>query len=286
MIPTHLAQWTLETLERLCATGQAESDRHDFKHGLQDSKGTTKLACAFANTFGGFIVLGVQEKGAGFIIVGMEPDKELYSKFVSKIKIEPDISIATPQMISIPGTGRFVYVFEIPTSLRRPHPPSPADWRVFWKRSGSDCVQMTLEEIRSQMVAYEEKREKLALLSHELRHILRSIEEISSTTEMRPNNTMFHFDVIDRVMVESYAIIKADQNLFGAIDTLKKLLMNMNAETQHVINTMTLSYSDPVRLAATRNRSRGAQNALSHATILAEQINRSLRENFGVEIPL
>jgi hypothetical protein len=91
-----------------------------------------------------------------FEIVGLEPNKELYGRFRAKVKTDPDIDIPPPKAIEIPDSDKLLYVFEIPQSPRRPHLPSAADRRFFWKRHGSDCTQMTLEEIRYQMNLYEE----------------------------------------------------------------------------------------------------------------------------------
>ena len=242
MVPDRLENWTFETLETLCAAGQSESDRHDFKSGLQNPEGTTKICCAFANSFDGFLVIGVADKSNQFKIHVIETDKELYGHLVTKVKADPDITISMPRMIPILGSTRLVYVFEIPQSPRRPHLPTPADWRVFWKRVGSNCVQMTLEEVRYQMSVYEEKREKLALLLIELTHIVRSLEEQANYQDGHYNGVIFSFDIIDRVIVESYAILKNDLNSIGALDTLKKRLTIINSEKQKFLSMLTQPY--------------------------------------------
>src|SRR6202030_4117842 len=95
LVPNTLNDWTYEAIEALCAAGQSESDRHDFKFNLAELHNATKICCAFANTFGGFIVVGVKDASAGrFDILGLDPDKEFYGKFVSKVKAEPDIAIS------------------------------------------------------------------------------------------------------------------------------------------------------------------------------------------------
>ncbi len=94
MVPRTLKDWTFEAINALCAAVQSESDQHDFKFNLAELKSATKICCAFANTFGGFIVVEVKDAGQKqFEIVGLDPDKELYGNFVAKIKAEPDIAI-------------------------------------------------------------------------------------------------------------------------------------------------------------------------------------------------
>jgi predicted HTH transcriptional regulator len=164
-VPIILGDWHFEAVKALCAAGYPESDRHDFKRNLPEPKGLTKLACAFANTFGGFIVLGVSETAKrSFEPEGIEPDGEIYGKFHAKIRAEPEIAVSYPRQIEVPNSKNVLYVLEVFQSTRRPHLSSPEDERYFWKRVGSSCRRMTLEEVRQQMLSLEEKREKLSLI--------------------------------------------------------------------------------------------------------------------------
>lgn len=232
LVPTKLDDWTLKSVVQLCTAGMPESDRHDFKLGLPDPANVTKLCCAFANSFGGFIVLGVAEtKGRDcFEVVGVDLDTELYGKLMSKVRADPDISISSPKVIEVTGNDKAIYVFEVPQSPRRPHLPVPPDERVFWKRQGSSCCQMTLEEIRLQMINYEEKREKLGLLLMDLSHTLRSLEEQARIGDGQYNGDVFSFEIMDRVIAESYALLKEDINSIGVLNTLRKRLQLLNAE--------------------------------------------------------
>ena len=286
MIPSTLNDWTYEAIETLCSVGQSESDRHDFKFNLGELHNATKICCAFANTFGGFIVVGVKDAGPGkFLIVGLEPDKELYGKFIAKVKADPDIAISQPKTVNIPNSSKLIYVLEIPQSPRRPHLPSPVDQRVFWKRQGSDCVQMTLEEIRYQMNAYEEKREKLALLLVDLHHKLRSLGEQAATPDGHYNGDLFSFEIIDRVIVEAYAILKTDLDIFGALESIRQPLMLLNAEKQKMLTILTLSYGPEFKNATINSYRELVRKFIGQVTILVEQIERSLNEKFGIVNP-
>lgn len=286
MIPSTLNDWTYEAIETLCSVGQSESDRHDFKFNLGELHNATKICCAFANTFGGFIVVGVKDAGPGkFLIVGLEPDKELYGKFIAKVKADPDIAISQPKTVNIPNSSKLIYVLEIPQSPRRPHLPSPVDQRVFWKRQGSDCVQMTLEEIRYQMNAYEEKREKLALLLVDLHHKLRSLGEQAATPDGHYNGDLFSFEIIDRVIVEAYAILKTDLDIFGALESIRQPLMLLNVEKQKMLTILTLSYGPEFKNATINSYRELVRKFIGQVTILVEQIERSLNEKFGIVNP-
>jgi len=286
LIPSTLNDWTYEAIETLCSVGQSESDRHDFKFNLGELHNATKICCAFANTFGGFIVVGVKDAGPGkFLIVGLEPDKELYGKFIAKVKADPDIAISQPKTVNIPNSSKLIYVLEIPQSPRRPHLPSPVDQRVFWKRQGSDCVQMTLEEIRYQMNAYEEKREKLALLLVDLHHKLRSLGEQAATPDGHYNGDLFSFEIIDRVIVEAYAILKTDLDIFGALESIRQPLMLLNVEKQKMLTILTLSYGPEFKNATINSYRELVRKFIGQVTILVEQIERSLNEKFGIVNP-
>jgi predicted HTH transcriptional regulator len=103
LIPENLVDWTYETIARLCDFGQAESETHDFKFDIRGIKDLNKLCCAFANTRGGFVIIGVKENGnKNFSIEGIEPDKELFSKFIQKIHTEPAIDVDIPKIVDIP----------------------------------------------------------------------------------------------------------------------------------------------------------------------------------------
>jgi hypothetical protein len=285
LVPDRLENWTFQTLETLCAAGQSESDRHDFKLGLQEPKGTTKICCAFANSFGGFLVIGVGEKSKRFKIEGIEPSAELYGDLTAKVKADPDITISPPRTIAVPGSTKLVYVFEIPQSPRRPHLPTKVDERVFWKRLGSNCVPMALEEVRYQMNVYEEKREKLALLLMEFHHIVRSLGEQSTMPDGAYDGSIFSFDIIDRVVVESYSILKSDPNTIGALDTLKKRLMLVNAEKQKLLTIVTQPYMPEEKNKQATHYKKFVEGAIPGVIILTEQIERSLGEKFGIENP-
>lgn len=286
MVPESLAGWTHEAVTDLCAAGKSEGDRHDFKFGLPDATGLTKICCAFANTYGGFIILGVKDKTRKqFEIVGVEPDKELYGEFVAKVRADPDIEISLPPTISIPESDKVLYVLEIKQSPRRPHLPTYADERVFWKRQGSDCVKMTLEEIRYQMNTYEEKREKLALLLIDLHNKLRSLGDQCALASGQYNGDVYSFDIIDRVLVEAFGIIKDDISIFRALDTIKRRLMLLNAEKHKMMTILTISYQDDFKNGQIDAYRQMVRNVIPGVTLLTGQIERSLKEKFGIELP-
>jgi predicted HTH transcriptional regulator len=100
-------------VQLLADSGQSEGDRHDFKLNLPDAKNLTKVACAFANTYGGFFIIGVSERnGHHFTIEGIDPDKELtlIKSFLANL---PTRSGALPPLQS---SGQFQFEFRKPRS--------------------------------------------------------------------------------------------------------------------------------------------------------------------------
>jgi hypothetical protein len=163
-VPSLLADWSIRTIETVCATGRVETDRYDFKRQLPDGETLTKLCCSFANSAGGFVVVGVREDGGGFSPTGMPPDTRIAESFGQKLRADPSIPYEPPKPIAVPETVNVIYVFHIPQSPKRPHLPMDRDKRYFWKRTNAGCEQMTLEEVRSLFLDYEGRRRLLALL--------------------------------------------------------------------------------------------------------------------------
>ncbi len=285
-VPINLRDWNFGAVKALCTAGRPESDRHDFKRNLPEPRGLTKLACAFANTFGGFIVLGVSENSKrSFEPEGIEPDGEIYGKLNAKIRAEPEITVSYPRQIEVPRSKNVIYVFEVLQSTRRPHLPSPDDERYFWKRVGSSCRRMTLEEVRQQMLSLEEKRDKLSLILIDLLQKIRSLEEQSNVPDGHYTGDIYLFDIIDRVVVESYSILREDLSSIDKIDKIKKRLQLLNSEKQKMLNFMALSYPQESKARVANNYRTLASEQLSYIAILVDSIERSFGEKFAIVNP-
>jgi predicted HTH transcriptional regulator len=89
-IPQTLEQWTYSRIEDLVNNNVNESETHDFKSDVPDSIELTKDCCAFANTKGGFIILGIKEARQRFVIAGIDNDNDLANKFGKKDKCTSD----------------------------------------------------------------------------------------------------------------------------------------------------------------------------------------------------
>jgi predicted HTH transcriptional regulator len=89
-IPESADGWTLDLLRTLCDTGHGETDQYDFKGRLGPSDQVTKAVCAFANTRGGYVVVGVpQDKERQFLIEGLLANPELSKELHDKVRADP-----------------------------------------------------------------------------------------------------------------------------------------------------------------------------------------------------
>lgn len=213
MIPDNLRDWTYDTVKELAGKKFPESDRHDFKLGLPDADTLTKIACAYANSKGGYVIFGV--KDGTFDIIGNDRDPEISHKFGQKIKANPTVYFEPPKIIEIPSSSKIIPVFYIPFSQEGPHIPEHRDKRYFWKRTNTGCEGMSYEEIRMAFQHLEERREKIKLLYLELlldREKL--IELVVPDDQIRAAYPLVALDdsIINRLLVELYTSFFAGDN--------------------------------------------------------------------------
>ena len=285
-IPKKLEDWTLAIVRELSAYGQVESDRHDFKSNLSATDQVTKACCAFANSLGGFFVVGVKGARGKWLVEGIEPDSEIGRDFGHRLKASPTIPFKVGAPIEIAGSRKVLYVIEVPKSLRRPHLPEAPDKRFFWKRTGTGCEQMAREEIRLEFVENQERREKLGLLVIEL-SILNSTckaaakEDDSGGLIVVPLNT----GSIRRLTIDAYPIIQANRHLVRALLalTLQADSVTYYLERRLVASVLPRSEAEGTQFAADYNGYvRKNANALSAVATFALH---ELRSGFEFEDP-
>ena len=239
MIPEKLEDWTYEIIAELVKKNVCESDRHEFKSNIPDSDTLSRVCCAFANTKGGFIILGVKQTGSGFTIEGIDNDSELAHKFGQKINVTPMPDFDLPVIIATPKSGKVIAVFHIPLSPQRPLMTLPKDKGFFWKRTNKGNDQMTFEEISMSFQNYEQRREKLRLLYVEL---LFNLEQLKKMIITEADSS----DVYSVVTLDSTTINSLLSDLFTIIGKnvrLIQILFTFRAQTRIINNKIQLFYA-------------------------------------------
>ncbi len=240
-IPQTLDGWSLEVIGDLCARGQVETDRYDFKFGLPSTENLTKLCCAFANSQGGFVVLGVRERSGHHLPEGSDQDAEIARDFGHKLKAEPSIYFESPRMVRTGNSRKVLYIFHVPLSGDRPHYDQVA--QKFWKRSNTGSEPMTLEEIRNQFMNYEERRSLLKLLFIELIENKALLHSVKGVTLGRYPLRTLDSSVLDRLLVDLYSVVQDDPELIKLLLAVRRDIRACNVHTQIFFSQMGQTFS-------------------------------------------
>ncbi|MCE2505146.1 MAG: ATP-binding protein [Nitrosopumilaceae archaeon] len=125
IIPDRIEQWNLDIINQLTQLRDIESEDFDFKG--TDMKNLANHLCAFANTHGGYLVLGIDEeknndKLLRFKKNGFKKEKEDHTKNEIRnhhVRIEPSPEIQTK---IIPNNDKFYVVIKIENNqVKKPH---------------------------------------------------------------------------------------------------------------------------------------------------------------------
>lgn len=128
MFTKHVSQLTYSDIEDLVNVRQEREGYHlDYKGEFSNldkaKKELAKDVSAFANTGGGYLIIGVDKK---YNIVGV--DKVVQNKDIDEwinqtvnSNIEPQVFYYDPKLIHIAGGEKVLVVIHIPESTRKPH---------------------------------------------------------------------------------------------------------------------------------------------------------------------
>jgi predicted HTH transcriptional regulator len=95
---------------------QGENQQLDFKFEISDSRKIARTLCAFANTDGGTLLIGVKDNGR---IAGVRTDEEYYmAEAAARMYCRPEISFATERW-SV--EGKTVLEIRIPPGTEKPY---------------------------------------------------------------------------------------------------------------------------------------------------------------------
>jgi hypothetical protein len=229
VIPTRLEEWTLDVIQEVADSGGNENDVYDFKGDLQDADGQRKIVAAFANTRGGFLIFGVTDDRKVEGVANVELPRDFGGKL--KNGLEPSVEYRFVPPIAL-GTGRLLYVAEVPRSARGPHAVLlKGSWAFLKRTAAGNNDAMSYEEIRLAFQDTETRRTKLALLSSELAHIGwvadRLLQEIgeNAPTDGLVNDwawmTRYPTTVIDTVLGDAYSLFADKTDIVAALTALR-----------------------------------------------------------------
>lgn len=149
--------WTLDDIKELLANGEQENLMLEYKASLAigewtDSKRNelAKDVCAFANSAGGLIVIGIGEVDHKPALLDDGVDTSRVSKeaieSALRARIAPRVDDLTIKEIPNPEKPFFAYfVIGIPRSMRAPHMCSPM--HRYYRRYNFECVPMEHYEV-------------------------------------------------------------------------------------------------------------------------------------------
>jgi hypothetical protein len=129
MFTKHVSQLTFSDIEDLVNVRQEREGYHlDFKgefgnHPDKAKKELAKDISAFANTSGGYLIIGVDKN---YKIVGVEKiiQNKSIDEWINQIlssNVEPHIFYFDPKVISVPDSEKVILVIHIPESTKKPH---------------------------------------------------------------------------------------------------------------------------------------------------------------------
>lgn len=107
----------IDAEELLSILSQGEGRQLEFKRGLPGPEKTARSICAFANTRGGMLMVGIDDRGS---VYGIERPREVMDKLrkISQEVLSPPVEV---QVAHVEAQGKHVVVCSVPHSAKRPH---------------------------------------------------------------------------------------------------------------------------------------------------------------------
>ncbi|WP_299821790.1 ATP-binding protein [uncultured Pontibacter sp.] len=152
----------LEELRRMILRG--ENDTVDFKQRITQPEKIARTLVSFANTRGGFILVGVKDNG---YICGVDPDEELHTlRLASEFYCDPPVALEYEE---IESEHRTVLKVTIPESKQKPHfaKVKEDDWRGYVRVKDTSVQTSKMVNKTLQQEQPETQFEQLPLERHE-----------------------------------------------------------------------------------------------------------------------
>ncbi len=157
MLLETLDRVSADLLRKLCDDRCPESDTLDFKRELpggldKDKHELLKDVCSLANTDGGDLVYGVEEKaGAASALVPLTGESaDAARRRISQILdagLEPRVQGLRLHHVEV--TGGYVLILRVPASFDGPHCVRTNNNRRFVMRNGTSATDLTFDQLRA-----------------------------------------------------------------------------------------------------------------------------------------
>jgi hypothetical protein len=228
-LPKDLGSWDLTFVRNLVAAADYEPGWFDFKAVMTGpgpiAESVRKVACAMANTDGGFLVFGVKDRAARKLdedpVIGLPigPQIDLRKEFGDLVQLvrRPIRFECSPKAIPVDDTvSRGVFVVEIPRSPLSPHELEGK----FWRRGDQGaCKPMEFYEVRDLMMATEERFSKLTLLRIRLGQ-LESLSNMIARADLRTCSYRYEIGSIEPLLAETCLLFPPGNQLLKDVGTM------------------------------------------------------------------
>lgn len=125
---------------------KGEDSQTQFKERIDSIDALAAEICAFANTQGGNIIIGVTDNGEAFGVDNINRLNQTISNAASA-KLEPPINVITENILC---DDKLIVVINVPRGDNKPYAANKTD---YWVKVGADKRRATREELRRLMQA-------------------------------------------------------------------------------------------------------------------------------------
>jgi predicted HTH transcriptional regulator len=122
-------------LKNLIQSG--ESQTLDFKYCVSDSRKIARTLCAFSNSDGGKLLIGVRDNGA---IAGIKTEEEFYMiETAAAIYCKPEVKVSVRQH---KVEGKTVLEVDVPKGADRPYKARDEDgnWKIWFRKDDKNLL--------------------------------------------------------------------------------------------------------------------------------------------------
>jgi Putative DNA-binding domain len=198
MLNKRIDQLTIDDLENLVTTRQAEVQRLEFKRDLEikgdGKKELLRDITAMSNTRGGFIVFGIDEaNGEAIAMPGIEladPDATILQiESIIRDNSEPKLTGFSTRNFKL-QTGRFMMVIYIAQSS---NPPHRATGDQFFARASNGKYPMSVTQLRQVFTQGAQRLERLRSLISSRLEVLNDDREEPVTFKGNNGKVVAHF---------------------------------------------------------------------------------------------